>query len=383
MTFPTSRSWIWVFWILSLHLLEVKSFPPALAHDGRMEQPLNLLQQHRTKILQLSSDEEALAFHQSIVQHQQPNPRKSRKMPIPNGSLTPPGEIQDTITTLWAALAATAYSQDLRQSPVTPPTLRPSKEISLSEAQLEWILSKPPLKGLKAVVEIQAQLAAWNKRVTVSLPPKNEYPDFASYYDQTFSNWDTRQWLNLFEEEGLQGIEARLHEYWQQPDRPASQPTIPESTKQTYTHHYVETRLLPIFQAYLLSHTVQAEAQVYDIAWENWKRIQQWQQQEQTTLALTRLCGTWKWIVHNHQNHGDHKMTMTFSPPGQASPSQLAPTTVIIQGNTVYLKWTFAQGIQEDSLLLSNHDTHLEGTFRNSLGPHGSISGKRLSDCQF
>ncbi len=185
------------------------------------------------------------------------------------------------------------------------------------------------------------------------------------------------------EEEGLQGIEVRLHEYWQQPDRPASQPTIPEPTKQTYTHHYVETRLLPIFQAYLLSHTVQAEAQVYDIAWENWKRIQQWQQQEQTTLALTRLCGTWKWIVHNHQNHGDHKMTMTFSPPGQASPSQLAPTTVIIQGNTVYLKWTFPQGIQEDSLLLSNHDTHLEGTFRNSLGPHGSISGKRLSDCQF
>jgi hypothetical protein len=75
-------------------------------------------------------------------------------------------------------------------------------------------------------------------------------------------------------------------------------------------------------------------------------------------------------------------MVITFSSLEQSSPSQPQPTTITIQGDTVYLKWTFPQGFQEDSLLLSNRDTHLEGTFKNSLGPHGSISGKRLTSCQ-
>jgi len=110
--------------------------------------------------------------------------------------------------------------------------------------------------------------------------------------------------------------------------------------------------------------------------------MQHWQQQEQTNHAMMRLCGTWKWIIHNHQNHGDHKTTMTFHPPGQSSSSHVQPTTILIHGDTVYLRWTFPQGIQEDSLLLSNRDSRLEGTFTNSLGPHGSISGQRLSPCK-
>lgn len=76
-------------------------------------------------------------------------------------------------------------------------------------------------------------------------------------------------------------------------------------------------------------------------------------------------------------------MTVNFLPSGQTAPSkQPMPTTIAVRGDTVYLEWTFPQGRQEDSLLLSNRDTIMEGTFKNTLGPYGSISGKRLSTCQ-
>jgi len=139
---------------------------------------------------------------------------------------------------------------------------------------------------------------------------------------------------------------------------------------------------MSIFHGNLLMQALQVETQAYKVAWESWHHLQQGQQQRQSRQARMRLCGTWKWIIHNHQNHGDHKTMMTFTPPENATPSHVQPTTVFMHGDTLYLKWIFPQGIQEDSLLFSNHDTRLEGTFTNSVGPYGSISGQRLSPCK-
>ncbi|PJA78068.1 MAG: hypothetical protein CO149_06045, partial [Nitrospirae bacterium CG_4_9_14_3_um_filter_51_5] len=281
---------------------------------------------------------------------------------------------------------ATTHAQKFREILVEPITdIPPSSEVIPGEAQLQWIMKHPSLQTLKPMIDFYAQVSAWSHTtISHSLPPGDEFAKFASYYDQNYQDWNESplSWTSIFKQHGPKGIEDRLLEYWQTSDHLANQRTSFPSIHDAYTQHYIETRLLPMFRATLLTRTIQLEAMAYATAWEAWGHIQQWQQQEQTQFGITRLCGAWRWVVHNHQNHGDRKMTVTFAPPDQSSSSQIAPTTVEIHGDTVYLKWTFPQGVQEDSLLLSNNDTHLEGTFKNSLGPYGSISGKRLSACQ-
>ena len=97
--------------------------------------------------------------------------------------------------------------------------------------------------------------------------------------------------------------------------------------------------------------------------------------------GLARLCGTWQWTVHNHKNHQDHKMTMIFPPADYVSPSPARPAQVTVLGDSVYLRWEFQGGYQEDSLLFTGEGQRLEGNFINSAGAWGSITGKRTGAC--
>jgi len=379
------RNWMPAFCLVSIQIYLCFSFSTAFANQELAETPWSLLEQHRTQILQLSSDDEALVLFQSITKPQITGSRlRTQSQPSPT-NLNLAEETKLAITTYLASLAATAQVQEVRKNIVGFTTASPpSSEDVIGEAQLQWILQRSPLITLKPLMDSYKQVSTWSKSTSQTLPLGNEFTDFASYYDQTYpvSDESPLSWVSIFQQHGQKGIEDRLLEYWQAPNQLANQQSSSQSTHQNYAQHYIATRLLPIFQANLLTQSIRLEAMSYEAAWEAWQHIQQGQQQEKTKSSFTRLCGTWQWLVHNHQNHGDHKMTITFSPPGQSSSSQLEPTTISIQGDTVYIKWTFPQGVQEDSLLLSNHDTHLEGTFKNSLGPHGSISGKRLSTCR-
>jgi hypothetical protein len=133
--------------------------------------------------------------------------------------------------------------------------------------------------------------------------------------------------------------------------------------------------------SYLIAKSIHLQASAEFQAGQSWIRLRKWNESNQQLRALTRLCGMWQWTVHNHQNHQDHKMTLSFSPSTQQIPGQPQPDVIIMNGDTVYLKWVFPSGYQEDSLLLSNREQRLEGTFKSSRGPHGNISGKRLSNC--
>jgi hypothetical protein len=361
------------------------SLSPAFANQGLAGTPWSLLEQHREQILQISSDDEAFAFFQSTTKPQVKGSRTRTKSQSPPPMVNLSEEIKETITTYLAALAVTAHVQEFRKRILSASsTNSPSPEAGPGEAQFQWIMKQSSLQTLEPVMQLDQQVSAWSKISSQPLPPANDFAKFASYYDQTYQDGDDSplSWINIFQQHGRKGIEARLLEYWQAPDQLANRHTPSPSTQHAYADHYIGTRLLPMFRATLLTQIIRLEATAYEQARETWHTIQEWQQQEQTKSATTRLCGTWQWLVHNHQNHGDRKGTITFSPPDQPSPSQLEPTIIAIQGDTVYLKWTFPQGYQEDSLLISNHDTHLEGTFKNSLGPHGSISGKRLSSCR-
>ncbi len=377
-----SGKWLKILSTL-IGLFYIGPLPITDAHHNSLEHPWKLLQEHRNSILHLSSDPEALKFHQTFVPQQPQDSSARQKSSRDRQTSQPiPQEIQRAITSFWSAMATIVAIQEFRAVPDASFPTNLFTEILPSETQRQWLFSKPALQGFKDLVEYQKELSTWPKQEPVVLPPHNNASQFEQLDNHIDSTSSRQTWISLFNDLGFTGIQAKLGEYWQQHDQQDLPLPASNSLKQAYIQHYIESRLFPIFYAHLLIQAIQAEAQAYTVAWESWNHIQQWQQQEHTHRAMERLCGTWKWIIHNHQNHGDHKTTMTFSAPGQSTPSQVQPSTILIHGDTVYLKWTFPQGIQEDSLLLSNRDTRLEGTFTNSLGPHGSISGQRLSPCQ-
>ena len=114
-----------------------------------------------------------------------------------------------------------------------------------------------------------------------------------------------------------------------------------------------------------------------------WWQLKSWKERIRTVRGRNRLCGTWQWVIHNHQqHHQEQKLSLIFPPPGleQSLASGLVETVVL--GENVYLRWEINGQVQEDSLQFTKEGKGLEGTFVNSQGGWGSISGKRTSDCK-
>lgn len=113
-----------------------------------------------------------------------------------------------------------------------------------------------------------------------------------------------------------------------------------------------------------------------------WWTLKTWKDRIRTTRGRTRLCGTWQWIVHNHQNHQEQKVSMLFPPLGQEKTVPYFPTEMVVLGDGIYLRWETEGRVQEDSLLFIKDGTRIEGSFINNTGGWGSITGKRTSDCR-
>ena len=113
-----------------------------------------------------------------------------------------------------------------------------------------------------------------------------------------------------------------------------------------------------------------------------WWRLSTWKDRVRVVRGQSRLCGTWQWVIHNHQDHHqDQKLSLLFPPPGKEGTGIPGLAEVVVLGDTVYLRWEVGGKTQEDSLLFSKEGQRLEGTFVNSQGGWGSISGKRTASC--
>ncbi|MGE0468382.1 MAG: hypothetical protein AB7L09_05035 [Nitrospira sp.] len=113
-----------------------------------------------------------------------------------------------------------------------------------------------------------------------------------------------------------------------------------------------------------------------------WWDIHGWKDRIRQAKGLARLCGTWQWTIHNHQNHGDQKAVVMFPPVGHTSAHAATPAETIVLGDAIYLRWEQNGRIQEDSLLFIKDDAKIEGSFVNNTGGWGSITGKRTAACQ-
>lgn len=113
-----------------------------------------------------------------------------------------------------------------------------------------------------------------------------------------------------------------------------------------------------------------------------WWDIYGWKDRIRQAKGRARLCGTWQWTIHNHQHHDEQKHTLVFPSAGQAPTNIPALSEMIILGDSIYLRWEQTGHIQEDSLLFIKDNTKIEGSFVNSTGGWGSISGKRTAPCK-
>jgi hypothetical protein len=130
----------------------------------------------------------------------------------------------------------------------------------------------------------------------------------------------------------------------------------------------------------LAAYQVALEAHQQAIA--SWWELYEWKDRVRQAKGQARLCGTWHWVIHNHQNHGEKKAPMIFPPAGQRPPNVPLPAETIILGDSIYLRWEHEGLIQEDSLLFTSEGARIEGSFVNNTGGWGSIAGKRTGACQ-
>ncbi|MBI4000940.1 MAG: hypothetical protein HY348_04060 [Nitrospira defluvii] len=131
--------------------------------------------------------------------------------------------------------------------------------------------------------------------------------------------------------------------------------------------------------AHMAGAVAQVETWAIQTVHREWFRLLNWKDQVRQQRGLVRLCGTWQWSIHNHQNHREEKTAVIFAPPGATSAT--SPAEIIVLGDSVYLRWETRAGVQEDSLLFSGEGQRLEGTFVNTAGGWGSITGKRTASC--
>jgi hypothetical protein len=113
-----------------------------------------------------------------------------------------------------------------------------------------------------------------------------------------------------------------------------------------------------------------------------WWEIHRWKDRVRQTWGQSRLCGTWQWIIHNHQNHQERKTVLLFPPPGHVPANSPLPVETVILGDSIYLRWEQGEFVQEDSLLFIKEGGRIEGSFENNTGGWGSITAKRTAPCQ-
>jgi len=215
-----------------------------------------------------------------------------------------------------------------------------------------------------AVLRLMGNLAAWHLSSTVRQALKDQQP--AMVTERLSGSPQARAWLD-------QQRDAAWHDSLIQLSHAVASP---EWAKETHEGP-ASTILIAA-----LERAVRLEVDAVQASYQEWDRLRNWKDRVRELRGQTRLCGTWQWIIHNHQqNHQEQKLLLRFPPAGNSQATIPGLVETIVLGDNVYLRWDFDGRIQEDSLQFNKEGQRLEGTFANSQGGWGSISGKKTADC--
>ena len=304
----------------------------------------------------------SLELSRGLLQHRRTTP------PLPK-------ELTQHLSPFVTNLATWHLTHDLLTALAQKKTALIQTILEQQPRQIEWLRqTQPDLPDLLALVKTIAQLQP-PAPSTQPLSPSDAV--FTQFLHEQYPDWTgtPNSWLTLAQTEGAEGVRKRLRDSWDnRHEAPDPAPSINLFLRQSF---------LPIATAHVKADLLQLQVRNERQAWTTWQAIQEWSNNRKNEQGLRRLCGTWQWLIHNHQNHGDHKTIMVYPPPSQYHRMDPQPATIRVQGDTVYIRWEFPRGIvQEESLLFGEKDQLLSGTFVNNLGPNGNITGRRVKPCQ-
>jgi hypothetical protein len=215
-----------------------------------------------------------------------------------------------------------------------------------------------------AVHRLMGSLAAWNLASTVRQAVREQ--QFAAVTERLFGSPQARAWLD-------QQGKASWHDSLNQLSDVVASPEWAKGNQ----GESVSTLLVTV-----LERAIRLEVDTMQASYQEWDRIRNWKDRIRGLRGQARLCGTWQWIIHNHQQqHQEQKLSLLFPPAGNTQATLPGLVETIVLGENVYLRWEIDGRVQEDSLQFSKEGQRLEGTFVNSQGGWGSISGKRTSGC--
>jgi len=215
-----------------------------------------------------------------------------------------------------------------------------------------------------AVLRLMGDLAAWHLASTIRQAVRDQ--QFAAVPERLFGSPQTRAWLD---QQGKAPWHDSLNQLF---DVFAS----PEWDKGNQGES-ASTLLVTV-----LERATRLEVDAMQASYQEWDRIRNWKDRVRGLRGQARLCGTWQWIVHNHQQqHQEQKLSLLFPPAGNTQATLPGLVETIVLGENVYLRWEIDGRVQEDSLQFNKDGQRLEGTFVNSQGGWGSISGKRTAGC--
>ncbi|MBM4121131.1 MAG: hypothetical protein FJ249_00855 [Nitrospira sp.] len=294
-------------------------------------------------------------------------------------------ELSATATQLTTELAAWRLAATLKEATDTGDVVGLKTALGRAARQRTWLFAGDTRQSLRRSIDLSAVLSDVAPAGGLQPISPSGYADYAAYLDRTYPllTQANGSWVAVAEQEGVSGIRRRLAEFWTEGREAAD--------KDLFANRYFQTVLRPVLAAHAIALAVRAEAEAERGAREAWTRLHIWRERLREMKGIERLCGTWHWTVHNHKNHQEHKLIMSFPPPAteaalpdpqaSAGPPGPRPAKTVVLGDGVYLRWEFPGGYQEDSLLFAAEGQRLEGTFVNSAGAWGSITGKRVAPC--
>jgi len=206
-------------------------------------------------------------------------------------------------------------------------------------------------------------------------PDEAAYQKYAALLDARYplTSRSSDSWLGILEKDGVQAWHHRL-------TAGVAQDMGEIQNLEALAEQYLTSRLRPLLRLRLAQQSSELETRAAQEAYRNWLSIYGWKDSVRLRRGLARLCGSWQWTVHNHQNHGEQKLMVSFPPVGNGQ-DHAGPAEIVVLGDLVYLRWEAGGRVQEDSLLFSKEGQRLEGTFVNNMGGWGSVTGKRTAGC--
>jgi len=216
----------------------------------------------------------------------------------------------------------------------------------------------------EAVHRLMSDLSAWHLASTVRQAVSDQH--ITTVTEQLFMSPQARAWLD-------QQTQASWHDSLHQ----LSDVVVSPEWAKNNQGESASTRSVAV-----LERAIRLEVDAMQASYREWDRLRNWNGRVRELRGQARLCGTWQWIIHNHQkNHQEQKFSLLFPPAGQTQGTRPGLVETVVLGENVYLRWEIDGRVQEDSLQFNKEGQRLEGTFVNSQGGWGSISGKKTADC--